>query len=101
MLTFTDSAGTEWTVFEVRRQTSEEGGRWSYLPEGFAAGWLCFESIEGKRRLVQFPAAWRQSTDAELDALCRVATLVTRPISTQIPAVDPDALAERSTGLGS
>lgn len=73
MRTFTDSTGTEWTVFEVSRQLSDDSGRWTYLPEGFASGWLCFESRTGKRRLVQFPTGWRQSEKSELEQLCRLA----------------------------
>lgn len=59
MRTITDAAGVQWTVFEVRRdgQTQDQ---WSYLPEGFANGWLCFESEFSKRRLTPVPPGWQQ-----------------------------------------
>src|SRR5688572_31864066 len=72
MRTFRDSDGTEWTVFEVRRQLSSRGDL-SYLPGGFSNGWLCFESATAKRRLVTYPERWREFTDAELEKLLRQA----------------------------
>ena len=50
MRILTDSEGVQWTVFEVKRQSVAKD-RWSYLPEEFGDGWLCFESDGGKRRL--------------------------------------------------
>ena len=65
MRTITDAAGVEWTVFEVRRdlQTTDQ---WSYLPEEFGDGWLCFESQYSKRRLTPVPAAWQDSGQEDL-----------------------------------
>jgi hypothetical protein len=68
MRTFRDSAGTDWTVFEVRRQVSTKGD-WSYLPNGYTNGWLCFENASAKKRLVRFPERWREFTDTELGKL--------------------------------
>src|SRR5678816_3071698 len=65
MQTFTDSTGREWTVFEVRRQGVDRDG-WSYVPEGFGSGWLCFESSGLKRRLSPVPDNWRTASRAEL-----------------------------------
>ena len=48
---FTDSTGVEWTVFEVKRGETQE--KWSYLPDEFGDGWLCFESKFSKRRLTR------------------------------------------------
>ena len=68
MKTFKDSSNVSWTVFEVRRQiTSEVEG--SYLPGGFSDGWLCFECVGQKRRLVRYPTTWRELSDAELETL--------------------------------
>jgi hypothetical protein len=78
MKTITDSTGVEWTVFEVRRQGATSD-RWSYLPEGFDDGWLCFESQFGKRRLTPVPTTWRDSDDAELERMLRRASPVLRP----------------------
>ena len=77
MRDFTSSDGTEWTVFEVRRQSNEEDN-WAYLPRGFRSGWLCFESEFGKRRLSPVPDGWRSLGLSELERLLRRATPVVR-----------------------
>src|SRR3954469_22209431 len=77
MRNFTDSAGTEWTVFEVRQQGNEEDN-WAYLPRGFRSGWLCFESDAGKRRLSPVPDGWRASNPPDLEKMLRRAPLVIR-----------------------
>lgn len=81
MRTFVDTHGTEWTVFEVKRNIVGSSGRISFLPDGLSHGWLCFESELGKRRLARFPSTWRQFTDRELETLARAATpaRATRP----------------------
>lgn len=66
MKTFRDSTGTEWTVFEVRRQQSSSGDKTSYLPGGFNDGWLCFETAGAKRRLTKYPQPWLELGDDEL-----------------------------------
>lgn len=78
MRTITDSAGVEWTVFEVKRQGATSD-RWSYLPEEFDDGWLCFESEFGKRRLTPVPTNWRASTSTELERMLTQASPVIRP----------------------
>ncbi len=77
MRTITDAAGTKWTVFEVKNQSS--GTRWSYLPVEFGNGWLCFESDVSKRRLTPIPARWREADDDELVLLLGRAQTVNRP----------------------
>src|SRR4051812_22369172 len=77
MRNFTDSAGTEWTVFEVKRQGEEEDN-WAYLPRGFRAGWLCFESDVGKRRLSPVPDGWKALNPPDLEKLLRRASVVVR-----------------------
>ena len=80
MRTFEDTTGLEWTVFEVKKvQGSTE--RWSYLPDEFGNGWLCFESHYGKRRLTPIPARWREYGDGELRSLLDQAAAVARPRS--------------------
>jgi hypothetical protein len=78
MRLFTDSTGVEWTVFEVKRQGSEKT-QWTYLPEQFGSGWLCFESDVNKRRLSPIPPDWRDSSDRELQRLLQRAQPVARP----------------------
>ena len=77
MRDFTDSAGNEWTVFEVSRGGTEED-TWSYLPRGFRAGWLCFESDAGKRRLSPVPDEWNTLEPLELEQMLRRAAPVVR-----------------------
>jgi hypothetical protein len=68
---FTDSTGVHWTVFEVKRGETQE--RWSYLPDEFGDGWLCFESKFSKRRLTTVPKGWRDASDDELEDMMRTA----------------------------
>lgn len=77
MRTVTDQNGIEWTIFEVKRQGTS--GRWSYLPEGFESGWLCFESKLGKKRLTPVPAGWRRASDDEIVQMLNRAAAVNRP----------------------
>jgi hypothetical protein len=77
MRNFTDSAGNEWTVFEVKRQADEEDN-WAYLPRGFRAGWLCFESEAGKRRLSPVPDGWKVLNPPDLERMLRRAAPVVR-----------------------
>lgn len=78
MRTITDSTGTQWTVFEVKRQGGT-ADRWSYLPEEYGDGWLCFESHVCKRRLTPVPDDWRGFTDPQLIQLLHQAQIVNRP----------------------
>ncbi|HEX4683820.1 MAG TPA: hypothetical protein VH277_13970 [Gemmatimonadaceae bacterium] len=78
MKTITDSAGTQWTVFEVKRQGGK-ANRWTYLPEEYGDGWLCFESDVSKRRLTPVPSNWRSLSDPDLIRLLGQAQTVNRP----------------------
>ncbi len=80
MRTITDGTGVEWTVFEVRRdgQTTDQ---WSYLPEEFGDGWLCFESKYSKRRLTPIPDDWEQLDRNDLVRMLSRAAPVRRPQS--------------------
>ena len=78
MRTIADSTGVAWTVFEVKKQggSSEQ---WTYLPEQFGNGWLCFESDYSKRRLTPVPPRWIEYSDRELAGLLEKAQPVARP----------------------
>ena len=89
MRTITDSTGIEWTIFEVRR-SPEDPSRWTYLPEEYGDGWLCFESQIAKRRLTPIPPRWRDLSDAALLRKLREAQPVLRRFT-----------AEAERGLGS
>lgn len=77
MRTFADSTGIEWTVYAVKKQGGSTD-RWSYLPEEFGDGWLCFESDATKRRLTPIPARWREFSDRALEGLLQQAQSVNR-----------------------
>jgi hypothetical protein len=48
------------------------------LPQGYGSGWLTFESLSEKRRLIPIPSGWETSTQAELRVLCDKARRVAR-----------------------
>ena len=77
MKTFKDAAGIEWTVFEVIRGEEDESN-WAYLPRGFRAGWLCFESPSGKKRLSPVPDGWKDLEGNDLELMLKRATSVGR-----------------------
>jgi hypothetical protein len=78
MRTFHDSSGTEWTVFEVRREPGRDVG---YLPQGFNRGWLCFECSTSKRRLTPVPDGWARLSNTQMELLLRQAAPVRRTAS--------------------
>ena len=77
MRTIADSTGVVWTVFEVKR-AGGTGEQWTYLPEQFGNGWLCFESNVSKRRLTPVPPRWSEFSDRELEGLLKRAQPVLR-----------------------
>jgi hypothetical protein len=79
MRTFDDSTGQEWTAYEVKKVDGGPADRWSYLPDEFGNGWLCFESDYSKRRLTPIPTLWRSFSDSELTALLDQTSAVNRP----------------------
>ena len=62
-------AGTDRRLTNQRRIT---------LREGYGAGWLTFESLNEKRRLIPVPEQWEDLSQAELRALCEKARRITR-----------------------
>ena len=50
--------------------------RRAYLNDGFARGWLCFESHAEKRRLTPIPNDWLRCREAQLVAYCEQAARV-------------------------
>lgn len=69
-LTFTDSRGLEWTVYEIPSSRIEFDGR---VVEERAAH-LTFELETGDarvmRRLTEYPASWHEMSSDSLEALC-------------------------------
>lgn len=59
--------GTERRSGTDRRTTNQ---RRIILSEGYGAGWLTFESLSEKRRLIPIPAHWEDLSQGELRALC-------------------------------
>lgn len=78
MRSIKDATGTQWTVFEVKKQGAP-GDRWTYLPTEYGNGWLCFESGNSKKRLTPVPEHWREATDEELRRMLAQAQAVNRP----------------------
>ena len=70
---FVDSTGVRWRV-------------WSTVPSmkavlassPYAAGWLTFESLQSRRRLVPIPSSWETDAPEQLEEWCRVAVEVPR-----------------------
>jgi len=91
MRTFVDKNGAEWRVYAVG--TSAGTHRWTYLPEEYINGWLCFDSTVGKRRLTPVPPRWREMSDGELETLKSTAQPVsrTRPFELGEDANGPSA----------
>jgi hypothetical protein len=58
-----------------RRLTSQ---RRITLNEGYGSGWLTFESLAEKRRLIPIPSHWDNLSQEELRALCEKAKRVTK-----------------------
>jgi len=48
------------------------------LAEGYGRGWLTFESLDEKRRLIPIPGGWDSATQEELRMLCTKAKLVAK-----------------------
>ncbi|HEX9085736.1 MAG TPA: hypothetical protein VF836_13435 [Gemmatimonadaceae bacterium] len=67
--------GTERRSGSERRTTSQ---RRITLSEGYGAGWLTFESLHEKRRLIPVPAHWEDLSQAELRALCESAKRIAK-----------------------
>jgi len=54
-------SGTDRRTVNQRRIT---------LSEGYGRGWLTFESLVEKRRLVPIPSGWEEASNSTLRALC-------------------------------
>ena len=105
--TFVDRDGAYWQVWDSqptkveRRVSAEDRRRPKFLPwngqerrtgtdrrtthqrritlsEGYGAGWLTFESLNEKRRLIPIPSHWEDFSQAELRALCEKARKIAR-----------------------
>ena len=59
--------GTERRTGTDRRTTSQ---RRITLSEGYGGGWLTFESLDEKRRLIPIPSHWEDLSQPDLRALC-------------------------------
>jgi hypothetical protein len=97
--TFVDNDGAYWQVWDsqpskVERRTSADDRRhikrfpWRgverrsgvdrrtinqrriTLSEGYGRGWLTFESLDEKRRLIPIPSGWEDATNTTLRTLC-------------------------------
>jgi len=48
------------------------------LSHGYGGGWLTFESLDEKRRLVPIPPQWEDLNQSELRALCEKARRIAK-----------------------
>ncbi len=86
---FTDDDGVEWKAWDVTPEelhpiTAAE----DYL-EDMLSGWLCFESVRGRRRLAPYPSGWDQLSDEDFRKLLKRATpVVSRARSGAMKAVE-------------
>jgi hypothetical protein len=105
--TFVDNDGSYWQVWDSqptkverrlastdrrkqrffpRRETERRSGqdrrmnsqRRIVLAEGYGSGWLTFESLREKRRLLPIPYQWEEMSQGELRALCDKAKRVAK-----------------------
>lgn len=90
-----DAAGVEWMVYEVN-PTNNAWAALESLPEGYRAGWLCFESAAEKRRLTPTPAGWDQLSAQALDELLGTAIQVRRPAKQSLPSPPPPIKSPRA-----
>lgn len=67
---FTDREGRTWRAWDTYPQIR------SIVTAPYAAGWLCFESQEGKRRLTPIPEGWDELPQERLCMLLRTADQV-------------------------
>lgn len=78
LITYKDSQGVQWRVWNVTRETLG-GTRATYLGDEYRDGWLVFQREESdeRRRLAGFPDDWATLSPDQLEQLCRRATPVT------------------------
>lgn len=67
--------GQERRIGAERRTTTQ---RRITLSEGYGSGWLTFESLNEKRRLIPIPSRWDELSQAELRDLCDKAKKIAR-----------------------
>jgi len=67
--------GAERRKGQDRRVTAQ---RRITLSEGYGSGWLTFESLSEKRRLIPIPSHWDAMSQGELRDLCDKAKRITR-----------------------
>lgn len=67
--------GSDRRVINQRRIT---------LPGGYGGGWLTFESLQEKRRLIPIPNRWEELDQPELRALCEKARCVAKSDDTNV-----------------
>jgi hypothetical protein len=64
MRSCTDRTGARWDIFEVH--PGGEGRSTERMPEAFRAGWLCFQSMNERRRLAPIPLGWQGWNERDL-----------------------------------
>jgi hypothetical protein len=80
---FTDAAGVRWTVWNTVPFTTG-------VMTSMQAGWLTFESSEGRRRLSPVPDGWERVSVDRLCTFCADAKPVGRTSNTGSRPVERD-----------
>ena len=80
LITFRDSDGALWRVWNVSRETLGPS-RADYLGEEYRLGWLVFQrdGSDERRRLAQFPDDWAAMTPPQLEHMRDRALVATMP----------------------
>ncbi len=60
----------------VDRRTVSQ--RRTTLSEGYGRGWLTFESLDEKRRLIPIPSGWKDASSTELRTMCEQAKRIAK-----------------------
>lgn len=94
LITFRDSQGVAWRVWNVSREMLEATTA-DYLGQEYQGGWLVFQrdGSDERRRLGRFPDDWASLTRPQLEHLCAraqpvAATPRARGSDTQLPLSD-------------
>lgn len=80
LITFRDSQGANWRVWNVARENLSLG-KADYLGEEYRTGWLVFqrEGSDERRRLATYPDDWASLAPAQLERMRDAARLVHAP----------------------
>ncbi|MGI9077013.1 MAG: hypothetical protein ACR2G6_06730 [Gemmatimonadaceae bacterium] len=71
---FTDEDGVKWKAWDVATEDMHPATAAEDFLGDMLSGWLCFESVRGRRRLAPYPNDWDRLSDEDFRKLLRRAT---------------------------